>query len=197
MEQAVVEKFLNEVLYEARAAVMELNSDLRWAVYVALVLEGRKYFSEIKEEFKANPNTIGPVLKGLVDGGLVARKIAKLEDLADKRKVFYEPTDLGLRLLGVLNDVVIPGGQAPRGSRVEVEAGSAAGTGTRGDTEIRGRYAGQPEITTSGSVAEPGIRWRRIGRPRITALRNASVVSKPREATRGIRNRTLRRNRAG
>ncbi|MDK2889511.1 MAG: hypothetical protein PWR21_142 [Methanoculleus sp.] len=143
MEQAVVEKFLNEVPYEARAAVMELNSDLRWAVYVALVLEGRKYFSEIKEEFKANPNTIGPVLKGLVDGGLVARKIAKLEDLADKRKVFYEPTDLGLRLFGVLNDVVIPGGQAPRGSRVEVEAGSAAGTGTR----------------VSPGLSSPGCSW--------------------------------------
>ena len=196
MEQAVVEKFLDEVPYEARAAVTELNSDLRWAVYVALVIEGRKYFNEIKEEFKANPNTIGPVLKGLADGGLVTRKIAKLEDFADKRKVFYEPTALGLRLFRVLNDVVIPGGQAPGGSRVGVEAGSAAGTGTRRDTGVRGSYAREPEMTTPGSVAEPGIRWRRVGRPRITASRKASVAGKPREVTRGIRGRTLRR-RAG
>lgn len=193
MEQAVVEKFLNEVPYEARAAVMELNSDTRWAVYIALVLEGRKYFSEIKEEFKANPNTIGPVLKGLVDGGLVARKIAKFEDFADKRKVFYEPTDLGLRLFEVLNDVAIPPGRAPRGSRAGVEAGSAAGTGTRRDTGVRGSYAKEPEMTTPGSVAEPGIRWRRVGRPGITASRKASVAGRSREATRGIRNRTLRR----
>ncbi len=196
MEQAVVEKFLDEVPYEARAAVTELNSDLRWAVYVALVIEGRKYFNEIKEEFKANPNTIGPVLKGLADGGLVTRKIAKLEDFADKRKVFYEPTALGLRLFRVLNDVVIPGGQAPGGSRVGVEAGSAAGTGTRRDTGVRGSYAREPEMTTPGSVAEPGIRWGRVGRPRITASRKASVAGKPREVTRGIRGRTLRR-RAG
>lgn len=195
MEQAVVEKFLDEVPYEARAAVTELNSDLRWAVYVALMIEGRKYFNEIKEEFKANPNTIGPVLKGLADGGLVTRKIAEFEDFADKRKVFYEPTALGLRLFRVLNDVAIPGGQAPEGSRVEVEAGSAAGTGTRRDTGVRGSYAREPEMATPGSVAEPGIRWRRVGRPRITPWRDASKTCRPREATRGIRNRTLRRNR--
>ncbi|WP_214020643.1 hypothetical protein [Methanoculleus sp.] len=196
MEQTVVEKFLNEVPYEVRAAVMELNSDLRWAVYIALVLEGKKYFSEIKEEFKANPNSIGPVLKGLVDGGLVARKIAQFEDFADKRKVFYEPTGLGLRLFGVLNDVVIPEGRAPRGSRIEVGAASAVGIGTRRDMETRGRCLGQPEVTTSGSVAEPGIPWKRVGRPRITASRSASVACRPREAMREIRNRTLRR-RAG
>ncbi|KDE54362.1 MarR family winged helix-turn-helix transcriptional regulator [Methanoculleus sp. MH98A] len=194
MEQAVVEEFLNEVPYEARAAVTELNSDLRWAVYIALVLEGRKYFNEIKEEFKANPNTIGPVLKGLVDGGLVARKIAKFEDFADKRKVFYEPTALGLRLFRVLNDVAIPGGRAPRGSRVAVDAGSAAGTGTGRDTEVRGSYPREPEMT-SRSVAEPGIRWRRVGRPRITTSRKASVAGRPREAVRRGRDRRLLRDR--
>ncbi|WP_292366831.1 MULTISPECIES: MarR family winged helix-turn-helix transcriptional regulator [unclassified Methanoculleus] len=197
MEQAVVEKFLNEVPYEARAAVMELNSDLRWAVYIALVLEGRKYFSEIKEEFKANPNSIGPVLKGLVDGGLVARKIAKLEDFADKRKVFYEPTALGLRLFEVLNGVVIPEQQALPEPRAGVGAAPAVGTGSGRDTETRGRCVGQSEITTSGSVAEPGIQWRRVGRPGITASRKGSVAGRSREATKGIRNRTPRRNRAG
>lgn len=195
MERAVVEKFLDEVPYEARAAVTELNSDLRWAVYVALVLEGRKYFNEIKEEFKANPNTIGPVLKGLVDGGLVARKIAKLEDFADKRKVFYEPTNLGLRLFRVLNDVAVPGGRAPGGSRAGVEVGSAAGTGTRRDTGVRGSYAREPEMTTPGSVAEPGIPWRRVGRPRIAVSRKGSVAVRSRGATGRGRNRRLLRDR--
>lgn len=213
MEQAVVEKFLDEVPYEARTAVMGLNSDTRWVVYIALVLEGRKYFSEIKEEFKANPNTLGPALKGLVDGGLVARKIAKLEDFADKRKVFYEPTTLGLRLFEVLSDVAIPGERAPRGSQAAVEAGSAASAGMRRDTGVRGSYAGEPEITTSGSVAEPGIslrrvgqpkitlrsvakpriQWRRVGQPRKMASRKGSVAGRSREATKGIQNRTLRR----
>ena len=196
MEQAVVEEFLNEVPYEARVAVTELNSDLRWAVYIALVLEGRKYFSEIKETFKANPTSIDPVLKGLVDGGLVARKIAKLEDFADKRKVFYEPTELGLRLFRVLGDVAIPRGREPRGSRAAVEAGSAAGAGTKRDTGVRGSYARDLEMTTPGGVAEPGMPWRRVGRPRIAVSRKGSVAGKPRGATRGIRDRALRR-RAG
>ncbi|WP_332449991.1 hypothetical protein [Methanoculleus sp.] len=197
MEQAVVEKYLNEVPYEARAAVMGLSNDLRWAVYVALVLEGRKYFSEIKDEFKANPNTIGPALKALVDSGLVTRKIARFEDFADKRKVFYEPTDLGMRLFRVLNDIAIPEGRAPRGSCAGGETESPVDAGAGRDTETGGRYAGQPEVTTSGSVAEPGIRWRRAERSGITAPRNASVASKLRITTRGIRNRALRMNRAG
>lgn len=175
---------------------MGLSSDLRWTVYTALVLEGRKYFSEIKGEFKANPNTIGPVLKALVDSGLVARKIAKLEDFADKRKVFYEPTDLGLRLFRVLNDIVIPEGRAPRGSYAGGEAGPAAGAGTRKDTGDPGSYAGQPEMTTPGSVAEPGVRWKRSGQLRTAAPMNASVAGKLRKTKRGIRNRTFRKNRA-
>ncbi|MCK9343044.1 MAG: MarR family winged helix-turn-helix transcriptional regulator [Massilibacteroides sp.] len=197
MEQAVVEKYLSEVPYEARAAVMGLNNDLRWAVYVALVLGGRKYFSEIKGEFKANPNTIGPVLKDLVDSGLVAKKIAKFEDFADKRKVFYEPTGLGLRLFEVLSDVAIPKGRGLSESRADVAVAPAVGAETRRDTETRGRCVGQPKITTSGSVAEPGIRWKRVGQPEITPWRNASKACRSREATREIRNRTLRRNRAG
>ncbi|WP_292410146.1 MULTISPECIES: MarR family winged helix-turn-helix transcriptional regulator [unclassified Methanoculleus] len=175
MEQAVVEKFLNEIPYEARVAVMELNNDLRWAVYIALVLEGRKYFSEIKEEFKANPNTIGPVLKGLVDGGLVARKIAKFEDFVDKRKVFYEPTDIGLRLFEVLNDVAIPEGRAPRELRVGGMAGSTIGIGARKYTGIRREYVGQPNELV---------------------LRGASKSYKPWKATRERRGRASWRSRA-
>ena len=196
MGEAVVEKFLNEVPYEVRTAVMELNNDLRWAVYIALVLEGRKYFSEIKEEFKANPNTIGPVLKGLVDSGLVARKIAKFEEFADKRKVFYEPTNLGLRLFRVLNDVVIPARRELRGSPVGVGAAPAVGTETRRDMQTKEGCVGQPEITPSGSVAEPGMRWKRVGQPGMIASKNASKACRSREAMREIRNRTLRRNRA-
>ncbi len=196
MEQVVIEKYLSEVPYEARAAVMGLNNDLRWAVYTALVLGGRKYFSEIKGEFKANPNTIGPVLKDLVDSGLVAKKIAKFEDFTDKRKVFYEPTCLGLRLFRVLDDVVIPEGRGLRGSPVGVGAAPAVGTETGRDTQTTEGCVGQLEITTSGSVAEPGIRWKRVGQPRMIASKNASKACRPREATREIRNRTLRRNRA-
>ena len=172
MEQAVVEKYLSEVPYEARAAVMGLNNDLRWAVYTALVLGGRKYFNEIKSEFKANPNTIGPVLKDLVDSGLVARKIAKFEDFADKRKVFYEPTALGLRLFEVLDDVAIPGGRA---SRAGVTVTSASGADAGRDTGTGDRYARQPETPALRSGGDGCGRWRpaREIRNRIARKRRA------------------------
>ena len=157
MEQAVVEKYLSEVPYEARAAVMGLNTDLRWAVYTALVIGGRKYFNEIKGEFKANPNTIGPVLKDLVDSGLVARKIAKFEDFADKRKVFYEPTDLGLRLFEVLDDVAIPGRREPR---ARVTPASAPGADAGRGTGTRDRYARQPDTPALRHVGDVCGRWR-------------------------------------
>lgn len=175
MEQAVVEKYLSEVPYEARAAVMGLNNDLRWAVYVALVLGGRKYFSEIKGEFKANPNTIGPVLKDLVDSGLVAKKIAKFEDFADKRKVFYEPTGLGLRLFEVLDDVTIPKGRAPPEPQAGVAVTSTRGTDVGRDAGTRGRSARQPNPLTLRCAANVCGRW---------------------NLTREIRNRASRKSRA-
>jgi len=160
MEQAVVERYLSEVPYEARAAVMGLSNDLRWAVYTALVLGGRKYFNEIKGEFKANPNTIGPVLKDLVDSGLVARKIAKFEDFADKRKIFYEPTCLGLRLFEVLSDVAIPGGRTSREPRAGVAAASTSDGDAGRDTGTRDRYARQSDTPALRCGGDGCGRWR-------------------------------------
>lgn len=173
MEQAVVERYLSEVPYEARAAVMGLSNDLRWAVYTALVLGGRKYFNEIKGEFKANPNTIGPVLKDLVDSGLVARKIAKFEDFADKRKVFYEPTALGLRLFEVLDDVAIPRGRGPRAG-VTPASGADAGR----DTGTGGRHEGQSDTPALRYGGDVGGRWRpaREIRNRIARKRRAKQL---------------------
>ncbi|MDV2482798.1 winged helix-turn-helix transcriptional regulator [Methanoculleus sp. Wushi-C6] len=160
MEPAVVEKYLSEVPCEARAAIMGLNNDLRWAVYTALVLGGRKYFNEIKGEFKANPNTIGPVLKDLVDSGLVARKIAKFEDFTDKRKVFYEPTGLGLRLFEVLSDVAIPGGRTSREPRAGVTPASASGADAGRDTGTEDRYARRPDTPALRYAADVCRRWK-------------------------------------
>ena len=170
MEQAVVERYLSEVPYEARAAVMGLSNDLRWAVYTALVLGGRKYFNEIKGEFKANPNTIGPVLKDLVDSGLVARKIAKFEDFADKRKVFYEPTGLGLRLFEMLGDVAVPGRRVSREPRAGVEAASTSDVDARKNTGTGDRYARQPDTPALRCGGDVCRRWKPA-----RAIRNRSA----------------------
>jgi len=61
--------------------------------------------------------TIGPVLKGLVDSGLLTREVARFEN---KLKMFYKPTGLGLRLFEVLNDVVMLKGRGPPEPRAGV-----------------------------------------------------------------------------
>ena len=105
------------------------------------------------------------MLKGLVGGGLVARKIARFEN---KLKMFYKPTGLGLRLFEVLDDVAIPKGRAPPEPRAGVAAVPAVGAGVEEDTSIGGEYVSQPKRLT---------------------LRNAVNVCRPWRTPRGIRNR--------
>jgi len=108
LDQKVMEQYLREVPFEMRLAIMELKSDVRWAVYIALMTEGIKTHSEIRDLFKANPNTTTSTLTGLVDGGLVARRINKMEGLGDKRMVYYEPTNMGIRLFKALDYIAVP-----------------------------------------------------------------------------------------
>ncbi len=108
MDKEVMKKYLEEVPPEVRMAILELKTDARWAVFVYLVLGGNRYFNEIKSEFSANANTINPILQGLVDGGLVARRIGKFQDIGDKRKIYYEATNMGKRLFDTLTLISVP-----------------------------------------------------------------------------------------
>jgi len=103
----MIEHYINEVPVEIRETVMELSSDQKWAVYLALVKEGRRNFTEMKDLFKANPNTMNLILKSLVAGGVVGRKV-QVKDIGDRRKIYYEPTPLGFRFLNALYDVILP-----------------------------------------------------------------------------------------
>jgi DNA-binding HxlR family transcriptional regulator len=108
MDRTVVEAHLNRVPVEVRESVMELSSDARWAVYIALALGEEMYFNELKETFGANPSEMDRILKSLVDGGLIAKKVRRLEDVGDRRKVYYTSTDYGKRMLNALCGVVLP-----------------------------------------------------------------------------------------
>lgn len=108
MDRTVVEAHLNRVPVEVRESVMELSSDARWAVYIALALGEEMYFNELKDTFGANPSEMDRILKSLVDGGLIAKKVRRLEDVGDRRKVYYTATDYGKRMLNALCDVVLP-----------------------------------------------------------------------------------------
>ncbi len=108
MDQIVMEAYLNRVPVEIRESVMELSTDAKWAVYIALTLEKEMYFNELKDTFVANPREMDRILKSLIDGGLIAKKVRTLEDIDDRRKVYYKSTDYGKKVLNALCDVVLP-----------------------------------------------------------------------------------------
>lgn len=107
VNEEVVNRYLDLVPIEIREAVNALSNDQRWAVYIALTTEGHKYFTELKDQFGANPNVLTPILKALVEGGLVARRV-RAEDVGDRRKIFYEPTAMGAHLLAALYEGALP-----------------------------------------------------------------------------------------
>jgi DNA-binding HxlR family transcriptional regulator len=108
MDRTTVEAYLSRVPVEIRESVMELSTDAKWAVYIALTLEEEMYFNELKDTFGANPREMDRILKSLVDGGLVAKKVRTLEDIGDRRKVYYRSTDYGKKVLSALCDVALP-----------------------------------------------------------------------------------------
>jgi DNA-binding HxlR family transcriptional regulator len=108
MNDELMKYYLSQVPVEIREAVMELDSNQKWAIYIALSLEGQKYFNEIKNQFKANANTIDPILKSLVAGGLVTKRVKQLNDIGDQGRIYYTTSKLGLELLDALYEVALP-----------------------------------------------------------------------------------------
>ena len=108
MDEQVVRHYLKKVPVEIREAVMELDTPQKWAIYIALAVDGDKYFNQLKKEFRANPNTIDKALKSLVASGLVAKKVKQLADIGDTNRTYYTTTRLGEKLLNRLCEVVLP-----------------------------------------------------------------------------------------
>ncbi len=108
MDEQVVRHYLDQVPAEIREAVMELDTPQKWAIYIALTVDGEKYFNELKKQFNANPNTIDKNLKSLVASGLVAKKVKQLGDIGNTNKTYYTSTRLGEKLLAGFYDVVLP-----------------------------------------------------------------------------------------
>ncbi len=108
MDEHAVKHYLDQVPVEIREAVMELDTPHKWAIYIALTIDGDKYFNQLKKQFKANPNTIDKILKSLVASGLVARKVQQLADIGDTNKTYYTTTKFGEKLLTNLYEVVLP-----------------------------------------------------------------------------------------
>jgi DNA-binding HxlR family transcriptional regulator len=108
MDEQTVQHYLNQVPVEIREAVMELDTPRKWAVFIALTIDGDRYFNQLKKQFNANPKTINDILKSLVASGLVAKKVKQLVDIGDTNKTYYTTTKLGEKLLMNLYEVVLP-----------------------------------------------------------------------------------------
>lgn len=108
MDENVVQHYLNQVPVEIREAIMELDTPDKWAIYIALTVDGDKYFNQLKNQFNANPKTLTVILKSLVASGLVDRKVKQLVDFGDTNKNYYTTTKFGEKLLMNLYEVVLP-----------------------------------------------------------------------------------------
>jgi DNA-binding HxlR family transcriptional regulator len=108
MDEQVVQHYLDQVPVEIREAIMELDTPQKWAIYIALTVDGDKYFNQLKKQFQANPKTINEALKSLVASGLVTKKVKQLVDIGDTNKTYYTTTKLGDKLLTNLYEVVLP-----------------------------------------------------------------------------------------
>ncbi|RPI39281.1 MAG: hypothetical protein EHM53_06240 [Methanoregulaceae archaeon] len=108
MDEHAMQHYLNQVPVEIREAVMELDTPRKWAIYIALTVDGDKYFNQLKKQFNANPKTINDALKSLVASGLVAKKVKQLVDIGDTNKTYYTTTKLGEKLLAVLYEIALP-----------------------------------------------------------------------------------------
>jgi DNA-binding HxlR family transcriptional regulator len=96
------------VFFLQREAVMELDIPQKWAIYIALAVDGEKYFNELKKLFGANPNTIDKNLKSLVASGLVVKKVKQPGDIGNSNKTYYASTRFGEKLLAGLYEVILP-----------------------------------------------------------------------------------------
>ncbi len=108
MDEQTVEHYLDQVPVEIREAIMELDTPQKWAIFIALTVDGDKYFNQLKKQFNANPKTLTDALKSLVGSGLIDRKVKQLVDVGDTNKNYYTTTKLGEKLLMNLCEVVLP-----------------------------------------------------------------------------------------
>jgi DNA-binding MarR family transcriptional regulator len=106
MDEAKMDVYLNKIPREIRHSIKQLNNDKNWAIYLALMFEGRKSFSELREEFGANSNEINRALDALSDGGLISNRIDKMSNIGNQRKYLYYSTNHGRKLLNCLFDTI-------------------------------------------------------------------------------------------
>jgi len=114
MDEHIMERYLAEVPYEFREAVMSLSNDKNWAIYIALVKEGEKRFNEIKDQFGSNHSPeIDRALKTLINGGLIEKVAHEPIEIGNINRSYYSVSEMGIKFIDCLGDILSPEPQKP------------------------------------------------------------------------------------
>ena len=109
MDEYRMEQDLGKVPYEIRDAVMSLSNKKNWAIYIALAKVGEMRFNEIKDHFGSDKSPeIDRALKALLQGGLIEKVAHDPEEIGNAHKTYYAVSEMGIRFLGSLGDMLSP-----------------------------------------------------------------------------------------
>ncbi len=108
MDQETVDTYLDKIPVQIRELVQNLDTNEKWAVYIALLQNDRMSFSELRDLFDMNPSQIDRILKSLVAGGIIYKRAKSLKDADDNARSYYELSTLGQNFYNAMFDLVIP-----------------------------------------------------------------------------------------
>lgn len=105
----VVREYNEKIPLEIRLPATALRDERHWAVFLYLLEAGERRFGEIGERFKINSNNdLDPILKTLIEGGLVRRFMKDSTYESDRRATWYQVTELGRQYLELLEELILP-----------------------------------------------------------------------------------------
>ena len=108
VDQEVVDTYLNKIPVQIREIVQNLDTNEKWAVYIALLQNDRMSFSELRDLFGMNPSQIDRILKSLIAGGVIYKRAKSFKDVDDNARSYYELSVLGQDFYHAMFDLVIP-----------------------------------------------------------------------------------------
>jgi DNA-binding HxlR family transcriptional regulator len=97
-------KYANEIPDEVKSVVRGLDSEVRLAIIVALMKNGRTTFSELKRLLNLNSSSLSSHLSILQNGGLIKNMLEWNENSYS----YYVATDIATKVLQSLFDVIMP-----------------------------------------------------------------------------------------
>jgi DNA-binding transcriptional ArsR family regulator len=97
-------KYANEVPDEIKSVIKGFDSDVRLAIIIALMKNGKMTFSDLKKLLGLNSSSLSSHLLILQDGGL----IKNILEWNENSYSYYLTTDIAERVLRRLFDTIIP-----------------------------------------------------------------------------------------